>query len=444
VSVIFDQTNHSKDILIENMTNQVDFSFTGRGEVQLNLYDGSVASGVEVSLYNYLEVKEANSITDSMGLAVFEELNVHSDYFLSFLHKNVPYSNVLSFNDSYVSPIVFNILEGTTDDEDFKVFNHHVVINTRGSGLNYWEQATYFNMGYQVFNTSWLNGWIPADATDITHDTMDCCIQFLGQGDITFDPMDPLFPEDYFSIELKYSQSVKVPTQLIEKKVIYDTETMFFLIEEKEDVTFEAIENIEYNGIETFGDTRYLRFEGTNLIAGDIIRLEMNTNVSVFDLISSNPLIWGPIVLGVPMGLIYLYVNNKEDSSISDLEDEKREIFESLARAERDLEEHKITKKDFEKLRVRYKRKTIQILKKIYKSQNSRTTQEEKSLDYISDLKAVEAVITSINKDREDGTLSEDSYQAIISKYELKRINLIKKIRESVKTDIEKGDGEQE
>ena len=439
VSVLFDQTNHSRVIFIEDATNQADFSFTGRADVQLDVYDGSVAGGVDVSLYNYLYGNEVNSTTDSSGLAVFEGLNINGDYYLGFFHQGVQYFEEFTFNGSETSQIFIEILEGTKSDEDFKILNHHVVIYTSGPDLRYWDQVAYYNFGDQVFNTSWLNGWIPADATDITHDTMDCCITFLGQGDYTFDPMDPLFPDDYFSIELKYTQKVKIPTHIIEKKVIYDTESMFFLIEEKEDVTVEVIENLVYRGVETFGDARYLAFDGTNLTAGDIIKLEMKTDVTILDLISGNSLIWGPVVLGVPMGLIYLYMNKKKDPSSGGLEDEQREIFESLAQAERDLKAHRITRKEFEKLRTRYKRRSIKVLKKIDKPQQKPATQMEEPSDGLSDLKAVEAVIKSIKNDYEAGDLSEESYKAIISKYEEKRDYLIGKIRDSVEIDIEKG-----
>lgn len=438
VSVIFDQTNHSRVILIEDTTTQADFLFTGRVEVQLDIYDGSVARGVEVDLYNYLYVNEVNSTTDSSGLAVFEGLNVNSDYYLGFYHRGVQYFEEFTFNGSDTAQVAIEILEGTKSDEDFKILNHHVVIYSTGSELKYWDQVAYHNMGDQVFNTSWLNGWIPPDAFDITHDTMDCCINFLGQGDYTFDPMDPLFPEDSFGIELNYYQEVKIPTHVIEKKVIYDTASMFFLIEEREDVTIEAIENLVYRGMETYRDAIYHAFDGTNLKAGDIIKLEMKTDVTILDLIAANSLIWGPLVLGVPLGLIYLYMNKRKDPSSGGLEEEQREIFESLAQAERDLKAHRITKKEFEKLRARYKRKSIQVLKKINKPQPPATQMEEPS-DGLSDLKAVEAVIKSINKDYEAGDLSEESYKAIISKYEEKRDHLIKKIRDSVEIDIEKG-----
>lgn len=451
VNVKFNQIDHSKAIFTENTTTQLDFSFTGREEVQIDLYDGSVADGVEVRLFNYLGVNEANSTTDSTGLAVFEGLNLNGDYYLYFFHRSIPYSKEFSFDDSKISSTVFDILEATTSDEDFKIFNHHIIIYTSGSELSYWDQVTYFNMGDQVFNTSFLYGWIPADATGISHDTMDCCITFLGKGDYNFDPMDPLFPLDHFDLELKYVQKIKLPTHVIEKKVIYDTEQMFFLIEEQEGITFEAIENLVYGGIDTYGDTRYLLYEGTNLTAGDIIKIEMTTKFSLVDFISRNQLIWGPVLLGVPVGLIYLYVSRKKDTPSNSLEEEKLEIFESLAQAEKDLSEHKITKKEFNKLRAKYQRRSIKVLKKIDKSEKLRTTHEEKPsptleekpTDAISDLKAVEAVIKSIKKDYEDGTLSEDSYQATVSKYEERRVQLIKKIRESVEIDIEKGDGEQ-
>ena len=442
INIVFDQTNHSKAVIIEDAVNQEDFLFTGRVDVQLDVYDGSIADGVELSLYNYLYGNEVNSTTGSSGQAVFNGLDINSDYYLGFYHRGVQYFEEFTFNGSDTAQVAIEILEGTKSDQDFKILNHHVVIYSAGSEIRYWDQVEYYNMGDQVFNTSWLDGWIPEDATDVTHDTMDCCINFLGQGDYTFDPMDPLFPEESFGLELKYYQKVKIPTHIIEKKVIYDTANMFFLIEEDEDVTVEAIENVVYDGVSDYGDATYLRFEGTNLKAGDIIRLEMKTDVTILDLISANSLIWGPLVLGVPLGLIYLYMSKRKAPSPSGLEDEQQEIFESLAQAERDLKAHRITQKEFEKLRARYKRKSIQVLKKINKPkkpQKQPVAHREEPSAGLSDLKAVEAVIKSIKKDYESGDLSEESYNGIISKYEEKRDQLIGKIRDSIELDIEKG-----
>jgi hypothetical protein len=164
VTVIFDRTNHSKILAMENLDEHVNFFFDGRLIVQVLFPDGSAAGGLQLRLFNNLGVNEVNTTTDTTGFGAFEPLDVNDTYFLSFNYKRIPYYADVNFELSNLTNVVINLLDATTSDEDFEVYYHHIVVNGLGSELSFWESASYYNMGTQVFNTSWLNGWFPPDA----------------------------------------------------------------------------------------------------------------------------------------------------------------------------------------------------------------------------------------------------------------------------------------
>jgi hypothetical protein len=436
---IFGETNHTKMISMDNLTQRANFIFNGRLETQVLLPNGTAVGNLQLKLLNNLGLNELNSTTDTMGIGIFELLDVKDTYYVSLVYQRIPYYKEVSFELSNLTKIVIDLLEATTSDRDFEVYNHHVIINGQESELIFWESASYYNMGNKIFNTSWLNGWFPAEAYDITHDSMDCCIQFSDGGDYTFDPMDPLFPGEDYELALSYKLQTTVPKQILEKRIIYDTGKMYYFLQKSPDVTVEALENLEYMGTERFGDTEYLRFEGSNLIAGDLVRLKLSTKVSAVNLILKNQFIWGSIVLGLPLGLMsYLFKTKKESESQGSLEKQQESIFKDLVKAEKDLKKQKITPKEFEKLKSRYKKRSIKILKKINKIETPSLSKKEGAPDLYSELKSVEIVINRITADYENGDLSEKSYKSIVSKYEEKREQLIEKIQILIETDEKK------
>jgi len=151
-------------------------------------------------------------------------------------------------------------LETPTSDADVKVPLHHVIVSQEGDDLGFWEAIDYLNAGETVFNTSWLSGWMQPGAFDISHTSMDCCIQFSEEGPYTFDPMDPLFPGDVYLLEISYRVEAKVPTQVIEKKIVYDTEALYFLVQQAPKFTAESLEGLELLSVETYGDLEYSTF----------------------------------------------------------------------------------------------------------------------------------------------------------------------------------------
>jgi hypothetical protein len=449
VEASFNGNRHSKIVQTANDTQRVDFSFTGSLEVEVRLPDGTAAVNVTLQLYTVMGINEENATTDSRGIGVFEQLDAEDSYNVYLFHEGVPYSKITDFDDSNISKIEIQILEATTSDADMKVPLHHVIVSQEGDNLGFWEATDYLNAGETVFNTSWLRGWMQPGAFDISHTSMDCCIQFSEEGPYTFDPMDPLFPGDVYLLEISYMAEAKVPTQVIEKKMVYDTDVFYFLIEKAPKFTAESLEGLELLSVETYGGFEYYNFKGSELKAGDVVSLRLKTELTVFEVLSGNPLLWGSLLLLIPAGaMVYVIAFRKtKGDPMESLEQKKRELFSGLAEAENNFNEGKITRDEFEKLQRDYKERSIRVLKEINKKGPkkkprvaSKASVDEKSelKDLRSELKAVNSVLWELRSDYEGGAITEGSYKRISARYQERRSRIEERLRKAGVRDDQK------
>ena len=440
VEASFNGTRHAKTVQTANDTQRADFRFTGNLEVEVRLPDGTAAVNVTLQLYTVMGINEANATTDSRGIGVFEQLDAEDPYNVYLIHEGVPYSKITGFDGFNTSKIEIQILETTTSDADVKVPLHHVIVSQEGDDLGFWEAVDYLNAGETVFNTSWLRGWMQPGAFDISHTSMDCCIQFSEEGPYTFDPMDPLFPGDVYLLEISYMAEAKVPTQVIEKKMVYDTEALYFLVEKAPKFTAESLEGLELLSVETYGGFEYYNFKGSELKAGDVVSLRLKTELTVLDVLSGNPIIWGSLLLLIPAGaVVYVVAFRKtKGDPMESLEQKKRELFSGLAEAEKNFNEGKITRDEFEKLQKDYKERSIRVLKEITKKKPrkkprvvSKTSVDERSetTDLLSELKAVNSVLWELRSDYEGGAITEGSYKKISARYQERRSRIEERLR---------------
>jgi F0F1-type ATP synthase membrane subunit b/b' len=277
-------------------------------------------------------------------------------------------------------------------------------------------------------------------AFDMSHTSMDCCIQFSEEGPYTFDPMDPLFPGDVYLLEISYKAEAKVPTQVIEKKIVYDTEALYFLVQKVPKFTAESLEGLELLSVETYDGIQYYNFKGSELKAGDVVRLRLKTELTVLDVLSGNPLIWGSLLLLIPAGVVVYVVAFRKTKGdlMENLEQKKRELFSGLAEAEKNFNEGKITRDEFEKLQKEFKERSIQVLKEINKRKPgkkahviNKTSVDERSetMDLLSELKAVDSVLRELRSDYEGGAITEDSYKRISARYHERRSRIEEQLR---------------
>ncbi len=198
-------------------------------------------------------------------------------------------------------------LESTTKDDNFNTVIHHVIVSREDSNLLLKETVSLRNGGEEVFNASMLKGWIAPSAFDIVHNSMDCCIQFFQNGDFLYDPMVPLFPNDTYSLSLNYRLKVSKPIQVLEKKLVYDTERLLFLIEKSDEITVERLSSLDYVGVKLFGDDEYYVFDGFNLSSGDHVQIQIISQYSLIDRILDSGL-FDTFTVVIPLLLVLSFL----------------------------------------------------------------------------------------------------------------------------------------
>jgi hypothetical protein len=403
-----------------NDSSEVNFDFSGKLEVQVRGVDVSDLAGLELKLYNVLGLMETNTTTDSNGLGIFESIDTQDTYNVLLDYKRIPYTVNADFLGKNLVRIHIDVLESTTRDEDFQVAFQHIIISGDDIDLSFRETVTVQNTGGKVFNTSWLMGWIPIGAFDITHNTMDCCIQFFESGDYTFDPMAPIFPNDSYQLSLNYKLTTVKPNQIIEKKLIYDTERIFFLIKKTEKLTAESLIGVTLIGVELYGENEYYLFEGINLMAGDLIQINLKTRVSIFERISDYRNVLDTFQLAIPLILVvffFVYQNMKND--LKKLEEKESELIEELVVAEIEYLEGDITLEDLHQIDLEVKEASIDTLEKLQELEPEEYSESRLlSLEFASELRVAEKVIEILTEEYKAENIFEDSIQTIYSKYD--------------------------
>jgi hypothetical protein len=414
--------NHSKYIHLNDSEKQLNFNFTGRLEVQTKAPDGLGINNQLIRLYNSLGQNLLNTTTDLTGLGAFEALDIYDTYYVSLSYCRIPYSTIATFKEKTLK-LEIQTLESTTSDDDFHVAFQHVIVQEEENQLSVWEVLTMQNYGNKVFNTSWLKGWIPAGSYDLTHDTMDCCFQWFDTGDYKFDPMIPLFPADTTRLSLNYKMEYNKPKQIIEKKIIYDTDTLFILVKKLPDVYVEPLAGVEQTGIETYGENEYFIFEGTGLKIGDLVQIKLTTKVSVLEMIPNLDEIWNIVKIVLPIGLLsYIFITHIKKNELEKLEEDKWRTIERLVDLEIDLIDLEISSEEFKEVEKTIQEDFDEIFERIHEI---RIEQDDNQIEYNPSLELIEAVTHLINVEYEGNHLSEKSYIKILSKYEEKKKQII-------------------
>jgi hypothetical protein len=311
------------------------------------------------------------------------------------------------------------VLESTQSDEDFQVAFQHIIISGEKSHLSIRETITVQNTGGKVFNTSWLQGSIPENAYDISHNTMDCCIQFYQTGDYEYDPMAPLFPNDSYSLSLNYKLDANTPTQNIEKRVIYNTDNIFFLIKKTEKISAESITGVNLVGVETYGENEYYFFEGSSLKAGDIIQIRLSTKVSILERILVSRDIFDKFQIVIPLIFVvffFVYQNWKKSHIMS--EEKETELIEALVDAEIEFLKGEISLEELGLLREEAESASFEILNEMNERNPNKTPESRMTLLKTAAFQRVaEKVLETIIEDLEEEYISEENYQIIYDKY---------------------------
>jgi hypothetical protein len=421
VKVVFNDILHSKYVLLDNFTEE-NFTFSGRIKVQVIGFDEINRDRLELKLNNIFGENVANTTTDSEGIGIFESIDFQDTYYVSLDYRKITFTGLVDFENKSFTETQIEIFESTQSDEDFQVAIQHIIISEENSELSVRETITVQNTGGKVFNTSWLQGWIPESAYDISHNTMDCCIQFYPSGDYAYDPMAPLFPNASYGLSLNYKLEAITPTQNIEKKVIYDTEKIFFLLKRTEKIEAENITGVNLVGVESYGENEYYLFEGSALSAGDLIQIRITTEVSILERISVNPDVLDDFQIFIPLIFVILFfLYQKRKNRLSSTQVMENEFIEALVDAEVEFLEGEISIEELEQIKEEAESAFFKILenqeKEITEQDESRMT----SLMNRTRQKVADRVLETISEDLKEKYITKETYQIIYTKYKENR-----------------------
>jgi hypothetical protein len=279
---------------------------------------------------------------------------------------------------------------------------HHVFLEKEEGYLSVWEGITFTNVGDKIFNNSWLKISIPSVAEDISVDIMDCCQQNAEQG-VIVDPMDPIFPNGIFDITLTYKIKLKSKDLIFDKNVDYDTESLIVFVQDGISSGVENVKGLSFDNEWVYRDINYLIYSGALIASGSIAGMTLRGVVTVTDLVLGNKLIWAGGLLLVPFVFITLFLTyNKRDGRGED----------SKSRGQRPSRENGVSDTRLENV----------------KHQVDEPLTQESIEELRAEEEALNTIQNRIKTDHEKGTLSDDTFKILRSKYRRRQ----KKVRSAI------------
>jgi 5-hydroxyisourate hydrolase-like protein (transthyretin family) len=383
----------------------------------------------------------ANVTTDKNGNYTFENLALEETYLVSLIFQGVPYNKEVNFENQTSVQIDFTVYETTTSDADMKIRMIHLIIKLEEKHLRILEDAVYINAGLKVFNNSRLKAWLPSDIYGFKTSVMDCCVQQF-EDNVLFDPMDPIKPNDKYSMWMEYNIEISSSEQQFEKKLAYDTEQFYLIIENKSGVTAEITSGlVNKSRIIEEGNVEYTVFNGTDLKANSTIVVRFTgllapKNYGLLFLWLIIPLILGIGFFTYP---IVRKSTSEKKTLLHDLEAKKLMLFEAIAKLDSEYAAGKISKEKYEKLKSKHKKKVIEIIQQMEKGKGTQLTPPVSPSPILTELYAEEqALISTLHKldlDYKKELVSAESYRKMKSKFEHRRAEVVKKIKKLEKTE---------
>jgi len=383
----------------------------------------------------------SNATTDSKGNYTFAGLDVREKYQVSLVFQGVPYSKDVSFGNQTSIQIDFIVYATTTSDANMKIEWIDIVIVLEEGHLRIFENAIYGNTGLQVFNNSRLKAWLPPNRNSFKTSVMDCCIQQY-EDNVLFDPMDPIKPNGNYSMWMDYNIPISSSDQQFEKKLAYNTEQFYLIVENKSGFRAEIIAGLANKPtIIEVDNVKYTLFTGIGLKADSTIIVKFTglpapQNYGPVFLWVLIPLIFGISFLTYP---IVRKRSSEKKTPQNDLEAQKLTLFEAIAQLDSDYDAGKISKGKYEKLKSKHKNKAIEIMQQIEKSKVTQLTPPVSPASILTELQLEEqALISTLHKldlDYDKGLVSVESYRKMKSKFEHRRAEVVKEIKKLEKTE---------
>jgi hypothetical protein len=427
-----------------NETYRVDYDLAGSVEYVVLDLEGQGIEGLHVNLVNKIGYTVGHVETDSSGKGRFEGLNLRDPFVIAFNYAGVPYSESFDLVNSTIASVEMQLFEITTSDENIDAYMHHLIIELDGEYLSIWEGFTFRNLGDQIFNNSWIKIWLPPEAEEVTSDVMDCCVQNTDEG-IVVDPMDPIFPNGTFETNVEFKIKAKSSKQVLTTRMEYDTPSFLYLIKSMPGVIIENPVGLTFDSERDLGGTDYIIYRGTALAAGETVSVQFTGLVSWTDALMRNQIVWAGGLLIAPVALlVYFFVLKKDggskepeqpqatfirkasdslesedepptadESSIEDLEAERKALISVLEKIEEDYHKGEIPKDAYRSLKSRYRDNLEEIEAELGTSQP-----DEEQEDLKAEESALRSVLEKIASDHDKGLLSKRAYNRLKDRYE--------------------------
>jgi hypothetical protein len=427
-----------------NETYRVDYDLAGSVEYVVLDLEGQGIEGLHVNLVNKIGYTVGHAETDSSGKGRFEGLNLRDPFVIAFNYAGVPYSESFDLVNSTIASVEMQLFEITTSDENIDAYMHHLIIELDGEYLSIWEGFTFRNLGDQIFNNSWIKIWLPPEAEEVTSDVMDCCVQNTDEG-IVVDPMDPIFPNGTFETNVEFKIKAKSSKQVLTTRMEYDTPSFLYLIKSMPGVIIENPVGLTFDSERDLGGTDYIIYRGTALAAGETVSVQFTGLVSWTDALMRNQIVWAGGLLIAPVALlVYFFVLKKDggskepeqpqatfirkasdslesedepptadESSIEDLEAERKALISVLEKIEEDYHKGEIPKDAYRSLKSRYRDNLEEIEAELGTSQP-----DEEQEDLKAEESALRSVLEKIASDHDKGLLSKRAYNRLKDRYE--------------------------
>ncbi len=385
--------DHYKTFIVEDEVVEADFNLTGVIVYEVVDTEGEPVQDLEMELISRLGYIITTSSTDEAGAGSFSPLDLEESYMVLFYHLGIPYSMIVRFENATTSHADFRLLASTTSDEEMEIYMHHVIAEIDEDGVSVWEGITYQNAGDEIFNNSWLRIWVHPNAEEFASDVMDCCVQDTEEG-VIIDPMEPIFPGDRYETTLSYKLKVKSANMALERKIDYDTGTLYFFVKKAAGVSAEAVSGMAYEGERILGGEDYLVFKGSELRKDGMASLRFTGLMSTTEVLLNSPLVWVAALLIPPVGLLIYFLRFRWDGKREEV------VRPSLEPESTAVEE------DDRRQRV----------------EEGPLLEEPATPEELADLraeeKAIESILEKIASDFERGQLTEGVYRSLIARYE--------------------------
>jgi len=355
---------------------------TLEGQLVNSTANGSSVSGHDVLLIIYesgVESSTNTTTTDSEGRFVFDSLDTAPEYSyeISLLYQEAQYySDILTFSGNETTKSLdIKVWDSTDDKGVISIVTAHTIIYTNPNSLQVTEYYLFTNDSDRTYIGSeipdgagarkTLSFTLPVGVTDFQAlmGLLESNIFGSEEGFIDTLAMVPGMREVSFQYGVvTESGDFTIPQQLSFPIVSYD------LIVQGGDVGVEVSQLAAEPQMDIEG-TLYSHLTGSNLPAGEVLRIELSGLPQPSAAADENTLLWvifALILVGGASGLFYAMKKKgvKTVSSEADAPTQQDELLASLAELDNTFENGDITEESYRKQRDSTKAQLLKLMKK--------------------------------------------------------------------------------